>query len=181
MRLLVTAALCATVCTPARAFELLSPDLPTGHPMAQTFVYDGLGCRGANQSPALFWTDPPEGTRSFALMVHDPDAQTGGAGLWHWVVLDIPANVRELPRGAGAIDGRNLPGGARQVATDFEGPGWDGPCPPKGAGPHTYNFTLYALKVEKLLLAPTATASHAGLLINMNAIGKARLSATYGR
>ncbi|NLD69074.1 MAG: hypothetical protein GX644_09695 [Limnobacter sp.] len=53
-------------------------------------VFDGFGCKGGNLSPALASKDPPTGTRSFALRVHDPDAPTGGAGWWHWVVRDLP-------------------------------------------------------------------------------------------
>jgi hypothetical protein len=60
-------------------------------------------------------------------------------------------------------------------------PGWGGPCPPKGKPAHSYNFTLYALKVDKLDLPPAATASQAGFFINMNAIDKAQLSIRYGR
>jgi Raf kinase inhibitor-like YbhB/YbcL family protein len=176
----VAAALVGLV-TGARAFELNSPDLPAGQRIPEMFVYTGFGCSGQNLSPALTWTDPPEGTRSFALMVHDPDAPTGGAGIWHWVVINIPATVRELPRGAGTQDGMNLPTGARQIITDYDVPGWGGPCPPKGAPAHSYNFTLYALKVDTLSPPPAATASHVGFLINMNALGNAKLTATYGR
>ena len=63
--------------------------------------------------------------------------------------------------------------GAKQVATDFGTPGYGGPCPPKGDKPHHYNFTIYALKADKLALPPHATASVAGFIINANALGKA--------
>ena len=118
-------------------------------------------------------------------MVHDPDANTGGAGIWHWVVVNIPASSRALAQGAGDKDGARLPVGSRQINNDYLGmtgtPAWGGPCPPKGQKPHAYNFTLYALKVEGLNLPPNATASQAGFLINLNAIGQARLSVPYGR
>ena len=86
-----------------------------------------------------------------------------------------------LPQGAGAGDGKALPAGAQQIATDFGAPGWGGPCPPAGDTPHRYNFTVYALKVDKLELPANATASLTGFMVNSNAIAKASLSARYGR
>ena len=109
------------------------------------------------------------------MLVHDPDAPTGGAGFWHWVVYNIPATATGLPQGVGK-DGKGLPEGAKQVATDFGVPGYGGPCPPKGDKPHHYHFTVYALKTDKLDLPPHATASLAGFLINANALGKASLT-----
>ena len=168
-----------------QAFELTSPDVKADQPLPEKFIFSGLGCQGQNISPALSWTNPPEGTKSFALMVHDPDAVTGGAGVWHWVVINIPATARSIEQGAGTADGAKLPEGSRQITNDYLGfinsPGWGGPCPPKGHKPHNYNFTLYALKVEKLNLPPNATASHAGFVVNLNALDKAKLTMTYGR
>src|SRR5690606_34598924 len=72
----------------AVAFELTSPDIDPGEPIAHRHVFNGFGCKGENVSPALAWSAPPDGTKSFALLVHDPDAPTGGAGWWHWVVYN---------------------------------------------------------------------------------------------
>jgi Raf kinase inhibitor-like YbhB/YbcL family protein len=181
-RFLASALLLATTAAPAAAFELRSPDImPGGGTIDETFVYNGFGCKGGNLSPALTWRDPPAGTRSYAILLHDPDAPTGGAGFWHWVVYDIPANVTGLPQGTGAKSGSGLPAGAKQVANDFGVPGYGGPCPPKGDKPHHYNFTIYALKVDKLALPPHATASVAGFMINANVLDKATLTGTYGR
>jgi len=163
----------------AAAFELSSPDLQAGKPIPQEFVLKGLGCTGANVSPAVAWRDAPAGTKSFALFAHDPDAKTGGAGFWHWVVVDIPAGAGGLAKNSGTADGRALPVGATQVATDFGAPGWGGPCPPSGDSAHRYNFTVYALKVDKLPLPPNPTASLAGFIANANAIGSATFTATY--
>ena len=66
-----------------------------------------MNCTGENLSPPLAWANPPTGTKSFALMVHDPDAPTG-SGWWHWVVYDIPADVAALPEGAGKEGGGAL-------------------------------------------------------------------------
>ena len=165
----------------AESFQLSSADIKPNASIADEQVFAGFGCTGKNISPALKWTDAPKGAKSFALLVHDPDAPTGGAGWWHWVVTNIPADAGELPKGAGKADGSALPKGAAQIATDFGGPGWGGPCPPVGDKPHRYNFTLHALKVDKLDLPQGATASLAGFMINANSIGKASLTGTYGR
>jgi Raf kinase inhibitor-like YbhB/YbcL family protein len=164
----------------AWSFELKSPDLADGNSIANPFVYKGFGCEGGNLSPALSWSDPPEGTKGYALLVHDPDAPTGGAGFWHWVVVNIPATTTSLPQGV-AKDGKGLPEGASQVSTDFGEPGYGGPCPPKGDTPHRYHFTIYALKTDKLELPLKATASLAGFLVNANSLGKATLTGVYGR
>src|ERR1035438_4473557 len=81
-----------------QAFELTSPDVKPDQPLPEKFTFSGLGCQGQKISPALSWTNPPEGAKSFALMVHDPDAVTGGAGVWHWVVINIPATARSIDR-----------------------------------------------------------------------------------
>lgn len=165
----------------AQAFQLQSADIAPGEIIPQTFAFNGFGCTGQNTSPALSWSNPPVGTKSFAVMVHDPDAVTGGAGFWHWVIVNLPAGATSLVRGAGTADGRALPEAARQIATDFGTPGWGGPCPPTGDKPHRYTFTVYALKVDKLDLPPSATASLSGFMVNANAIGKASFTSTYGR
>jgi len=169
----------------AQSFELSSPDFGPGKPFAEKFLFTGMGCGGGNFSPALSWRNPPPDAKSYALMVHDADAVTGGAGIWHWVIVNIPATAAAIEQGAGTPDGAKLPAGSRQIVNDYAGfgvsPGWGGPCPPKGHKPHAYVFTLYALGVEKLDLPPNATASHAGFLVNRVAIGKATLTGSYGR
>jgi hypothetical protein len=169
------AGLAAATLTSAAAFEASSPDISSGKPIDAKFIYQGFGCAGQNLSPAIRWSNPPAGTKSFAVMVHDPDAPTGGAGFWHWVVVDLPVATTQLPQGAGSADG------ARQLATDFGAPGWGGPCPPAGDPPHRYVFTVYALKVDRLDLPPNATASLAGFMVNANALGKASFTGTFGR
>ncbi|MGE5452566.1 MAG: YbhB/YbcL family Raf kinase inhibitor-like protein [Acidobacteriota bacterium] len=165
----------------AEGLELTSPDVKVNEPIGATFVFNGFGCTGQNVSPALSWKNAPAGTKSFAVMVHDPDAPTGGAGWWHWVVLNLPASTNSLPRGAGSADGKGLPAGARQITTDYGTTGWGGPCPPQGSEPHMYNFTVYALKVEKLDLPANATASLAGFMVNANALDRAMITAIYSR
>lgn len=162
-------------------FNLESPDIKGKKAIADEQVFNGFGCSGRNVSPALKWSQAPKDAKSFALLVHDPDAPTGGAGWWHWVVINIPANATALDKGAGKADGAGLPKGAAQVNTDFGGPGWGGPCPPAGDKPHRYNFTLHALKVEKLDIPANATASLAGFMVNANSIAKASFTGMYGR
>ena len=179
--LLLAAGLALAGSAYAEQFKLSSADIKPNTPIADEQVFEGFGCSGKNVSPAVKWSGAPKGTKSFALMVHDPDAPTGGAGWWHWVVTNIPADAAGLPKGAGKADGSALPKGAAQITTDFGGPGWGGPCPPVGDKPHHYHFTLYALKVDKLDLPPGATASLAGFMINANSISKATLTGKYGR
>jgi Raf kinase inhibitor-like YbhB/YbcL family protein len=165
----------------AGSFKLSSSDIKPNATIAAAQVFNGFGCTGQNISPALKWSGAPAGTKSFALLVHDPDAPTGGAGWWHWVVVNLPATTTELPQGVGSAEGAALPAGTQQIRTDFGGPGWGGPCPPVGDKPHRYNFTLHALKVDKLDLPKDASASLAGYMINANSIGKATLTGKYGR
>ena len=165
----------------AQQFKLTSPDVKPNATIAEEQVFNGFGCSGKNISPALQWSGAPKGAKSFALLVHDPDAPTGGAGWWHWLVIDIPADATELKKDAGKADGANLPRGAVQIATDFGSPGWGGPCPPAGDKPHRYNFTLHALKVEKLDVPKDAKASLVGFMVNANSIARATLTGKYGR
>ncbi|MBM4221593.1 MAG: YbhB/YbcL family Raf kinase inhibitor-like protein [Gammaproteobacteria bacterium] len=162
------------------AFRLTSPDLMPGAPVRAAQVFNSFGCTGSNISPALSWSNPPAGTKSFALMVHDPDAPTG-SGWWHAVVYNIPANVAGLPARAGDPAAGLMPAGAVQGITDFGTAGYGGPCPPVGDKPHRYHFRLHALKVEKLDLPPTASAAFVGFNVNANTLGVAELMAVYAR
>ena len=162
------------------AFRLTSPDFKPNGTIQMEQVFNSFGCVGKNISPRLAWSGAPEGTKSFALLVHDPDAPTGGAGWWHWLVVNIPGTAAELAKDAGRAEGSSLPAGATQVNTDFGGPGWGGPCPPVGDKPHRYIFTLYALKTERLDVSG-ASASLVGYMGNGNSIGKAALIGKFGR
>lgn len=162
------------------SFVLESPDIAPGGRIAEQQVYSAFGCSGGNVSPALRWKNPPAGTQSFALMVHDPDAPTG-SGWWHWTVWNIPATVSSLPAGAGSADGEKMPAGAVQGRTDFGTPGYGGPCPPPGSKPHRYHFRLHALKVASLDLPSDATAAFVGFNVNANTLAIAELTGEYSR
>ena len=112
-------------------------------------------CAGKNISPALTWTEPPAGTGSFALIVDDPDAPMG---TWvHWVLYNIPADMRSLPEGFSVQDPIAV---GKNSSSHL---GYDGPCPPSGT--HRYYFKLYALD-SAFSLSPGATKD--GLLKAMD-------------
>jgi Raf kinase inhibitor-like YbhB/YbcL family protein len=176
----ILALACLALATPALGapFMLKSTEVKQGGSLGEQHVFNGFGCSGPNVSPQLAWSGAPKETKSFALMVHDPDAPTG-SGWWHWVVYDIPADVTELPQGAGSGKAA-LPDGAKQARTDFGAPGWGGPCPPPGK-PHRYVFMLFALKVDELDVPEDASPAVVGFMARANALGTASLTAKYGR
>jgi len=178
--LLAAALVAAATLAQAAGFTLSSPDIKAGAMMPKRFEYKGFGCEGDNQSPALKWSGAPKGAKSFAVTMYDPDAPTG-SGWWHWMVINLPADVNELKPDAGAVGGANLPKGASHARIDYGVAGWGGTCPPPGDKPHRYVFTVYALKVDKLELPADATAALTGFMINGNALGKASFTAKYGR
>jgi Raf kinase inhibitor-like YbhB/YbcL family protein len=162
-------------------FTLTSADFAPGATLSDEQAFDGMGCQGQNISPELRWSGAPAGTKSYALLLHDPDAPTGGAGWWHWIAYDIPAGTTELRKGAGKSDGVAMPAGSASVPNDYGTPGYGGPCPPEGDKPHRYVFTVYALKVARLDLPKGAHAPVVGFVINANAIAKASVTGLYGR
>jgi Raf kinase inhibitor-like YbhB/YbcL family protein len=102
-------------------------------------------CQGNDFSPPLAWSNPPEGTKSLALIMDDPDAPMG---TWvHWVVYNLPPGTSELLEGASAANAEkfNLPVGTQQGQTSFKRSDYGGPCPPSGS--HRYIFHLYALDI----------------------------------
>lgn len=107
--------------------------------------------RHGNISPPLEWNGAPEGTRSFALLIEDPDAPRGM--FRHWAVHDIPPDCTRLDEGAGRPDSD-----LRQGANDFGNTGYDGPQPPEGSGPHHYHIRLAALDTDHLDLGPRQRA-----------------------
>jgi Raf kinase inhibitor-like YbhB/YbcL family protein len=96
-------------------------------------------------------------------------------------VINIPATITSLPRDAGNRDNSKLPTGARQLKTNFNKIGYGGSCPPRGARPHNYVVTVYALKTRKLQLPADALSSEAQPLVEAEALGKATLTYKYGR
>ena len=164
----------------ASGFELKSPQISDAGLLQKAQVFNGFGCSGENRSPALNWSNPPKGTKSFALTVYDPDAPTG-SGWWHWIVYNMPGQTRSLGEGAGDVSAKQLPLGAVQGRNDYGSKAFGGACPPKGHGKHRYQFRLFALDVEKLDLSPDASAALIGFMLNSHAIDSVMLEPLYGR
>jgi len=162
--------------------KVASAEISNGATIANEQVFNSFTCTGDNVSPSLSWTGAPSGTKSFVVTVYDPDAPTG-SGWWHWVVINIPASTTSLPKNAGDVKANLLPSGALQTRTDFGSPGYGGPCPPKGAKPHHYHFTVYAVDEDKLQFAQNDQASAAlvGYELHFHTLGKASFVGTYGR
>ncbi|MEN9360786.1 MAG: hypothetical protein RL095_2321 [Verrucomicrobiota bacterium] len=163
----------------AAGFSLSSADIAEGRPMSLKQEFNGFDGRGENLCPALSWSQPPAGTKSFAVTVYDPDAPTG-SGWWHYLLVDLPADTRSLPQGFGTRPELRPPQ-SREVRNDYGLLAYGGPCPPKGDKPHRYIFTVHALKVDKLALPDGASAALAGFMINANCLGKASITSVYGR
>jgi Raf kinase inhibitor-like YbhB/YbcL family protein len=175
---LIPFALCLSVSLAGNAadFSLTSRDIADNRPLTRREVFNGFGCEGENTSPELSWSNAPSGTKSFAVTVYDPDAPTG-SGWWHWTVVNLPLSTKSLSSDAG----QHLPPGAVQGRTDYGQPGFGGVCPPVGDKPHHYQFTVWALKVEKLPLDAQAGGALVGYMLNANVLGKATITPIYGR
>jgi Raf kinase inhibitor-like YbhB/YbcL family protein len=132
-------------------------------------------CDGADVSPELSWTDPPQATQSFVLIADDPDAPSG---TWtHWVLFGLPSTTNSLPESVSKID--ELPGGERQGRNDFHKIGYSGPCPPPGK-PHRYFYRLYALD-RNLDLKPGASREEVERAMEGRILGQAEWMGKYQR
>lgn len=169
----------ATIPMTAQAdeFTLSSSSIAEGKQLSNTFVFQGFGCEGDNKSPELSWANAPEGTRSYAVTVYDPDAPTG-SGWWHWFMFDIPASVTSLS--AAAMAGAGVPGGAIELKNDYGAIGFGGACPPPGEV-HRYKFTVHALGVDKLGIDGNVSNALAGFMVNANSIATSTITAVYTR
>jgi Raf kinase inhibitor-like YbhB/YbcL family protein len=145
--------------------RLTSDAFQDGQPIPTQYT-----CDGANQSPPLSWGEPPQGTRSLALVVDDPDAPSGT--FRHWGAYDIPAATRSIAPGQAS---------GTQAINDMNKPGYGGPCPPAGHGPHHYHFKLFALDVATLGLAGNPKVVDVENAASKHAIGRAELVGTYER
>lgn len=164
----------------ADSFSMTSPQLKEGARIADEQLFNKYGCRGGNISPELQWSNPPEGTRSFAVTVYDLDVPTGG-DFWHWIIFNIPANATGLVKGAGDPQAHLAPSGVIQIKNDFGSAGYGGPCPPPGDKPHRYEFAVYALKIDRLPVDDKTPAATVSYYLQQNVIKKAVLVTTYGR
>ena len=153
----------------AAAFSISSPAFTEGGNIPSKFTCDA---GQQNPSPALAWKDAPAGTKSFVLIMHDPDAPLAN-GFTHWVLFDIPATTTSLPENfqAGSVGVSGNSGFRRQ--------GYGGPCPPSGV--HHYHFTLSALDTESLGLKEGATKADVEKAMQGHVIGSADLTGLYQR
>jgi Raf kinase inhibitor-like YbhB/YbcL family protein len=159
---------------PARVYdECMAFRLVTDAFAESALIPKRFTCEGQDLSPALAWSGEPAGTRSFALIMDDPDAPVR---TWnHWLLWNIP-------RGTHALEERFEPGSTEESGTnDFGKPGYGGPCPPRGHGPHRYYFKLYALHVEKLLLKAGAKRADLDRALKSHMLGKAQYTGWYER
>jgi hypothetical protein len=162
------------------SFTVTSTDITDGGRLPDTHASGVFGVPGGEDvSPRLRWSGAPEGTKSYAVTCYDPDAPTG-SGFWHWAVANIPAEVTELPTGAGA-PGAELPAGALALANDAGTKGYVGAGPPPGHGEHRYYFTVHAVDVDRLELPDGATPAFLGFNLFSHTLGRATLVGVYER
>lgn len=147
-------------------FTLESPDFAEGDKLP-----DWARADGGNRAPTLRWSGAPEGTRSFAVTLFDPDAPTG-SGFWHFAAYDIPASTSEL------VVSDPLPEPAKLLKNEVGQRGFMGAAPPPGHGPHRYFFTVSALDVDHLDLSDDATPAVLGFTLRGHLLGRAQLMGT---
>ncbi len=158
------------------SFEVTSDDLEHGGTVPLTCVH--TSANGEDVSPQLSWSGYPGQTQGFAVTCFDPDAPTG-SGWWHWMLLDIPADVTSLPRGAGSADGSALPDGAWHLVNSYGTAAYGGSAPPPGDYPHKYIFAVHALDVPALGIDPSVSQEVAGFNLTAHTIARGLLVATY--
>jgi Raf kinase inhibitor-like YbhB/YbcL family protein len=202
------------------AMQLTSKSFSDGAPIPGEFAFAVIDpvnhiALSTDRNPQLAWSNVPEGTKSFALICHDPDVPNRVDDVnkedreiaesfprdqfFHWVLLDIPATIREIPAGshsdritAKGKPGPAAPGGTRHGLNDytkwFAGDknmggdyyGYDGPCPPwNDLRLHHYVFTLYALDVPQVEVHGDFTGANARLAIAGHVLAQASLTGTY--
>lgn len=163
----------------AGSFTLTSPAFEEGGTLAKAQLNAMPRCgSGGDVSPQLSWTAPPAGTKAFAVTLFDPDAR-GGKGWWHWTLFDLPADTHALAENAGKPG--SAPDGATEATNSFGIAGYGGACPPPGDKPHHYVFTIWAVGETKLPFDAGSRDEEVGAWLADHAIGKAEITARYGR
>jgi Raf kinase inhibitor-like YbhB/YbcL family protein len=155
---------------PAKKIELTSSAFKEGEAIPKPYTADGKGV-----SPLLRWGDPPQGTKSFALICDDPDAP--GKTWVHWVIFNLPADLRGLDEATPTKE--TLANGARQGKNDSDDIGYGGPGPPPGK-PHRYFFKLHALDAM-LDLPAGATKDQLLAAMKGHILAEGQLMGTYAR
>src|ERR671921_1532042 len=154
------------------SFTVTSADVTDGQPLKE----DQVAAAG-NTSPQLSWEGAPEGTKSFTVTCFDPDAPTP-SGFWHWVLVDLPADVTSLDTGA-ASEGADLPGKAFMCRNDAGTKAFMGAAPPAGDQVHRYFFVVHAVTEETLAVDSDATPAVVSFNLAFKTVGRALLHGTY--
>ncbi len=155
----------------SKKFTLRSADFSEGETMPQTLVCSSR--YGGNRSPDLAWENPPDGTKTFAIVCMDVDAP--GGNFIHWLVYNIPIDTDHLSEGKSREEKNR--DGTMQGTNTFKKVGYDGPCPPPGK-PHKYIFTIYALD-NRLDLKPGATYKELDAAMEGHKLRKTQLIGTF--
>ncbi|MCW2848053.1 MAG: phospholipid-binding protein family [Marmoricola sp.] len=154
------------------SFTVTSSDVTDGEPLTG----DQVNAEG-DTSPQLSWSDVPEGTQSFTVTCFDPDAPTP-SGFWHWVLVDLPADVTSLEAGAGA-ERADLPGNAFMCRNDGGSKAFMGAAPPEGDQVHRYYFVVHAVREESLGVDSDASPAVVSFNLAFKTAGRAILHGTY--
>ncbi len=153
-------------------FTVSSTDVTNGLPLGDDQVHSG-----GDRSPQLSWEGAPAGTRSYTVTCFDPDAPTP-SGFWHWVLVDLPAEVTSLEAGAGA-EGAELPGGAFMCRNDAGTHAFMGAAPPSGDQVHRYFFVVHAVTEESLGVDADASPAVVSFNLAFKTAGRAIIHGTY--
>jgi Raf kinase inhibitor-like YbhB/YbcL family protein len=156
------------------SFALTSTTVANGCPLPRAQLTGLQGGPGSDISPQLSWSGFPKGTKSFVVSMYDPEAATG-SGLWHWVLVDVPATTTSLPEGAGAAGGAKLPAGAFDLNGDVGLPQYVGAAPPPGSGTHHYTVTVTALDVPSTGVTPATSGAFLGNIVSAHTLARASM------
>lgn len=148
------------------SFKLTIDDFAQGNEIPSEFT-----CDGDDIPPVLRWSGEPSETKSFALIMDDPDAPGGTFN--HWLIWDIPAHVHSLDHSNTSL--------GKSGINDFRKRGYGGPCPPRGGGPHRYFFRLFAIDTPRLGLSPGAKRSALDRALRQHALAETEYMGRYER